>query len=152
MGRSSSPADLTRKIRQAGGAINGAARDGVFKSALLVKASVMSELRTTRLSGVGKRGAKVGVRFNVRGRTNPTVLIGATGPFHLIERDTRAHTITPKRKRRAIVIPGVGPRAYAKHPGTRGKHPWRSGVNKAIPRVGRVMREEQFDSLRRFFG
>lgn len=153
MGRASSPAVLARKLRQAGGAVDGAARDGVFKSALVVKTSVLGELRVRRLSGVGRRGARVGVRFDVRGKTNPTALIRATGPVHLIERDTRPHKIAPRgKKAKVLSIPGVGPRASAKHPGTKGKHPWERGVGRVIHRIPAVLRDEQFDSLRRFFG
>lgn len=157
MGTSRSAGELARKMTQAGRAIDGAAKDGVFKSALLVKTSVMGELGgVTRLRGVGKRGAKIGVRFDVKPGNNPSARVRATGPFHLIESDTKPHKVTPKgkgrNKRRAINIPGIGPRASAKHPGTKGKHPWEKGVRRALPRVPQVMMSEQVASLRRFFG
>lgn len=154
MGTSRTPAELASKFRHAGGAVRGAARDGVGKAALLVKTSVLSQLPTTRLRGVGKRGAKIGVRYDIKGTQNPTALVRATGPFQLIERDTKAHKIEPKKRRsgkRAIVTP-QGPRAWAFHPGTKGKHPWEKGVQLAIPKVRTTMVSEQAKSLRRFFG
>lgn len=151
MGTSSSPGELVRKLSKAGGAIDGAARDGVFKAALLVKTSVLSEMHTTRLRGVGKKGAKIGVRFDVKGTKNPTALIRATGPFHLLERDTKAHDITPKKKKKALSIPGVGPRASAHHPGSRGKHPWEKGIKRVDGKIPQVIMREQAASLRRFF-
>lgn len=86
----------------------------------------------SRLSGVGKRGAKVGARFDQEaGR----FVIQATGPLVLIERNTKAHRIPKQRgaraRKRYAVIPGVGVRAYANHPGTRGKHTWERSVPKA---------------------
>lgn len=152
MGVSRLPAELASKLRHAGGAIDGAARDGVFKAALLVKTSVVAQIGTTRLRGVGRKGAKVGVRFDVKGQQNPTALVRATGPLHLLERSTRPHEIRPKRRGgKAVVISGVGPRAYAHHPGTKGKHPWERGLARALPQVPEVMMREQQQSLRRYF-
>lgn len=153
MGSSRSPAELASKLRNAGGAIDGAAKDGVAKAALMVKTNVVAEMRgVTRLRGVGKRGAKVGVRYDIKGTGNPTALIRMTGPAQLLERDTRPHEIKPRGKKKAINIPGIGPRASAHHPGTKGKHPWARGLARSLPKVGEVMRREQAESLRRFFG
>lgn len=152
MGTSRSPAELAMKLRKAGGAIDGAAKDGVFKASMLVKTSVLAELHgVTRLRGVGKRGAKISVGFRVGGVTNPSSLVRMRGPAHLIEGDTKAHKIEPKGKKRAILTP-AGPRASANHPGTRGKHPWEKGVKRALPNIPKVMMDEQVASLRRFFG
>lgn len=152
MGTSRSPADLARKLANAGSAMDGAARDGVFKAALLVKTSVQQELGgVKRLRGVGKRGANIGVRFDIKGK-NATALVRMTGPAQLLERSTRPHEIRPRRKKRAINIGGVGPRAYAHHPGTKGKHPWAKGLVRAVPKVPDVVMTEQVRSLRRYFG
>lgn len=109
-------------------------------AALAVKASVTAQMAAAgvnggRLRGVGKRGAKIGVRYDI---TDKKALVRATGPFHLIERDTKAHRIprerkTTRAKKRTVNIPGVGLRAYAEHPGTSGKHPWKKGVVAAMP-------------------
>lgn len=158
MGTSRSVSELAGKLTRAGDAIDGAAKDGVSKAALLVKTSVLAQLqaagvRNGRLRGVGAKGARIGVRYDVRGTKNPTALVRATGPFHLIERTTQPHEITPKgKKKQALSIPGIGPRARANHPGSPGRHPWRLGVQAAVPKVPPVMMAEQVRSLRRFFG
>lgn len=108
-------------------------------AALAVKTSVLTQLQVAgvkdgKLRGVGKRGAKVGVSFAVTGRT---ALVRATGPFPLIESDTKAHRIPrqrgPRARQRYVVIPGVGVRSFANHPGTKGKHPWEKGVLASAP-------------------
>lgn len=108
-------------------------------AALVVKTSVLGQLQVAgvkdgRLRGVGRNGAKVGVSYTV---TGTTARVRATGPFPLIESDTKAHRIPRERGKRArkryAVIPGVGVRAFADHPGTKGKHPWKKGVAAAQP-------------------
>lgn len=109
-------------------------------AALAVKTSVLAQMQVAgvtngKLRGVGKKGAKIGVRYDFTGRD--TALVRATGPFHLLERDTKAHRIPKVRGSRArkgvVVIPGVGVRAFAQSRGTKGKHPWEKGVVAAIP-------------------
>jgi hypothetical protein len=113
-------------------------------AALAVKTSVLGQLQVAgvkdgKLRGVGKRGAKVGVSFTVTGHT---AIVKATGPFPLIESDTKAHRIPRERgargRRRYAVIPGVGVRAFANHPGTKGKHPWAKGVAAAQPAAAKA--------------
>jgi hypothetical protein len=109
-------------------------------AALAVKTSVLGQMQIAgvdngRLRGVGKRGAKIGVRYDFGGRT--TALVRATGPFHLLESDTKTHRIPKERgaraRKRVVVIPGVGVRAFAQSRGTKGKHPWAKGVVAAMP-------------------
>jgi hypothetical protein len=74
---------------------------------------------------------------------------------HLIESDTRPHRIPKQRRRgksRVIAIPGVGVRAYAQHPGTKGKHPWRKGTAKALPKVPAVIAGEVRSAMAAKFG
>ena len=115
---------------------------GVRKAALQMTRAIRGEIRVasgadSRLSGVGRRGVRVGARFDVRGKVNPTALIRATGPLQLIERDTKAHDIGPRRKyargsrkkKPAIKFGG----RYApgvRHPGTRGRAPFARGVER----------------------
>lgn len=108
-------------------------------AALAVKTSVTAQMAAAgvqngKLRGVGKKGQKIGVRYDIAGSK---ALVRATGPFHLIERDNKDHR-TPKvrgsrSKRRVVVIPGVGVRAYANVKGSKGKHPWAKGVAAAVP-------------------
>lgn len=110
-------------------------------ASLAVKKSVLVQMQLAgvnggRLRGVGKKGAKVGVRYDQKGKA---ALVRATGPFHLLERPTKGHR-TPKEraansraKRKVVNIPGVGVRAFANVAGTKGKYPWAKGVEAAIP-------------------
>lgn len=126
-------------------------------AALAVKTSVLGQLQVAgvqggRLRGVGKKGAKVGVSSTVAGRN---ALVKATGPLHLLERDTRPHRLGRGTRsatsglplvnasgqdiqRKVVTIPGVGFRAFADHPGTKGKHPWRKGVVAALPAAAKA--------------
>jgi len=108
--------------------------------ALTVKTSVLAQLtaagvKDLKLRGVGKKGARIGVRYDYTGPSS--ALVRATGPFHLIESDTVGHRIPKVRgsraRRRVVVIPGVGVRAFANVKGTKGKHPWAKGVAVALP-------------------
>lgn len=109
-------------------------------AALTVKKSVQAQMQAAgvdngKLRGVGKKGAKIGVRYDFGGQK--TALVRATGPFHLLERTNKAHRIPKVRgaraRKRVVVIPGVGVRAWANHPGSKGKHPWAKGVAAALP-------------------
>jgi hypothetical protein len=139
VGASRSFGELAAKLDKAASkAANG---DRVLQQAALhVKKSVQAELRRVapsgRLSGVGKSGARVGVRYDEL-KNGRTVLVRMTGPAHLIERDTKAHVIRPKRRRKpkpgkrtAIKIGGSYWRTV-QHPGTRGQHPWEKGLKRA---------------------
>lgn len=136
----STPAQFAAKTARMGGELRTLERRAVQIAALAVKTSVTSQMvaagvQNGRLRGVGKKGAKIGVRFDLAG---DKALVRATGPFQLIERDTKAHRIPKVRgarakKKRVVVIPGVGVRAWASHPGTQGKHPWAKGVVAARP-------------------
>lgn len=114
-----------------------------------------------RLSGVGQRGARLNVRYDIKGHgLNAAALIRATGPFHLLERDTKPHEIRPKGRRsgklaalgfrppRAISTP-YGPRQRVQHPGTTGKHPFEKGVNAALPIIRRELADSFAGAIRR---
>lgn len=103
-------------------------------AALSVKRSVEAQMQLAgvhsgKLRGVGTKGGRIGVRYDPLGQHR--VLLRATGPFHLIENKTKAGRRVPRQRARrpgVMVIPGVGVRAWANHPGTSGKHPWAKGV------------------------
>jgi hypothetical protein len=155
VGVSRSPAELRRKLDRLADDYDDLPLALVKDGSLVVKRAV-TRRAPARLSGVGKRGAKIGVRYNVGnyGGT-PQSLIHATGPFHLIERDTKAHRIPKERglraRKRYAVIPGVGVRAYAKHPGTQGQFPWAKGVRESLPIVRRMLESKAAHALRRIF-
>lgn len=126
--------------------IGTARRTAVERGAFEAKKHVAAEIRQAtggdnRLSGVGVKGARVGVRYDIKGTDNPTALVRATGPLHLVENPVKAHEIKPKRRRgktkKAVVTP-AGPRASVQHPGVKSpKRPWSKGVDRAVPHVRR---------------
>lgn len=118
------------------------------------------------LSGVGKNGTKIGVRYTVGSQAAE---VRATGPWQFIEYDTKPHIITSKglrgtRKSRQAAVQARRSlplrrgaettrlningsfRFYVNHPGTKGQHPWRNGVNRAAPQLpaiaARVYRQQ----------
>jgi len=133
-------------------------RKVVGAAALKVKTTVLVEMRriapSLRLTGVSKRGAKIGVRYD-QGHGSSTALVQATGPVQLIESPTRPHRIPKERqrgRRRIVVIPGVGPRASAQHPGTRGQHPWQKGVALSVPQIPKIIQTETHAQMGKYFG
>lgn len=140
------------------GRIDKANRIAVNRSALAitadVRAAILASTGDSRLSGVGRSGAKVGARYDVKGAGNPTALIRATGPLHLIERPTSAHPIRPRARRRrrstrppALVVNGH-PYASVDHPGSRRpSRPWERGTNSGIPKAVRIFADEQWSAL-----
>lgn len=155
-------ADLSASLAATPKAMQRGQRRGVNKAALHVTRSVRREIvlvtGDNRLSGVGRRGAKVGAGYNVRGRVNPTALISARGPLHLIERDTGAHSIEPRRKRargnrkrRAALKFGATYATAVDHPGTRGQRPFGKGVDRVKRDVAKIIEDEVWYFVRREF-
>jgi len=119
---------------------------GVQQAALVVTTGIRQEIRLSsggdmRLSGVGARGVKVGARYDIKGTTNPTAIIRATGPLHLIERKTGPHSIprVGRRRRRRIRVLKFADGTYARsanHPGTPAKKPFEKGYIKTRDQAG----------------
>lgn len=141
MGTSSSWAELDAKLARLARDVSDLPKTQTREATLIVERSV-SALMPSRLRGVGKRGAAINVKSIVEGGGDSAAgRVWVTGPAQLIENDTKAHMIPRQRnrgRRRVVVIPGVGVRASAHHPGTKGKHPWLKGVAAAIPLVERA--------------
>jgi hypothetical protein len=109
-----------------------------------------------RMSRVGRKGARLGVRYDVKGTDNATALVRATGPWQLIEGPTKPHEITSKagrrgRGRRKPISTPYGPRMSAQHPGTRGKHPWQKGKAKAEKEAVDIYAKAQRKAVARAF-
>lgn len=121
-----------------------------------IRQQIVAATGDSRLSGVGRSGARVGARFDVKGSVNPTAIIRATGPLHLVERPTSAHRIEPRRRRRrgrpgAVVVDGH-PYAYVNHPGAHSfRQPWAKGVNAGLPMAVRIFADVQWETLTRAF-
>ena len=136
----------------------------VRASALHVTQAIRDEVRVAtggdmRLSGVGRRGARVGARFDVRGTKNPTAMVKATGPMHLLEHDTRPHEIGPRGRRvgrsgrrlkgaKALRIGGEF-RASAQHPGTHAKRPFERGYIRSRDETGPIFNRAVEDAIRK---
>lgn len=132
---------------------------GVRAASLYVVRGIRAEIMVAtggdnRLSGVGKNGKRVGARYDIKGRVNPTALIKATGPLHLIERDTSAHEIKAKRRRGGNAALKVGDKFYrsVEHPGTRAKRPFGKGVDKTAYRTPEIFNEAVWRETKRAFG
>jgi len=145
-------------------AIDKANRAAVSKSALevtrIIRANISAATHgTNRLSGVGRGGARVGARYDLKGTVNPTALIRATGPVHLLERGRRGgYLIEPRRRgrggrgrRRALYFDGI----YATHarPGpVAGTRPFGRGVDAGIPKAAQTFQDVHAATMRRHFG
>lgn len=124
------------------------------EAALHVTSSVRDVTRADsggdmRLSGVGRRGARVGARYDVKGTRNPVALVRATGPMHLLERGARPHEIRGRRGR--LMRTPYGPRRSVQHPGAPAKHTWSRGVDASVPAVPRIYQAALRKQLQRFF-
>lgn len=164
MGVSRSPAQLVAKLDRWAVEIEGANRAAVSAAALIV----VKEIRTRtavatggdmRLSGVGRKGAKVGVGYDVKGTKNATALIRARGPFHLVERDVRRHDIAPKRVKtgrnrgpKALTIKGRFAASAKNAGGSKGRHPFEHGAKAAQPKAVMAFQREQDKALAKVFG
>lgn len=91
---------LTTSVAQTVPELRTAQSSGVRRAALETKTIINAEIQKVtgdmRLSGVGRRGARVSARYDIRGTTNPTALIRAIGPIQLIERRISPHAILPR--------------------------------------------------------
>ena len=156
MGVSTSPAQLAAKIEALAVALN-RGDDLLVVDAAKVAKGIIKAGAPGRLRGVGKHGATLNVRYTVStSGDSPAALVFATGPWQLIERDTRPHQIPRQRSYATFegvyghaVVPGGseapphgkrGVRTRVGHPGTKGKAPWRKGVERAITPITRVFR------------
>ena len=125
----------------------------VGASALTVKRNVEA-LTPKRLRGVGKKGARIGVKYDIKGFGNPTALVRAYGPFHLYERDVKRHQVGVRAKAGLMTLPGDSQAAYGPFMagGSKGKHSWEKGVAMSIPISRQVFRRALSASLRSSFG
>ena len=141
MGQSRSVAELVGKLADAGRLVDGAATAGLRAGGQIVKTAAQAQLVAAgagsgRMRGVGPRGARVSVGYDVGA---DSVRVRMKGPAHLLERDTRPHSIEPLRGE-ALQFTNGKFRAYvAHHPGTRGKHPWEKALNQSLPLVPKAM-------------
>lgn len=134
-----------------------ARKTAATRAALAVTTEVRQEIRRVVPSGrlkVGRNGARVGARYDMRG---DEAVVKAVGPLHLVERDTKAHEIQPKKKGRGrnakrgggIKLADGNVRGLVRHPGTTGRHPFAKGVDAGRPKAVRVLRSVTTDAVKR---
>lgn len=122
MGRSASVPQLVSKLdvltREV--ASNRSAIQATAAAAKVIMASEAARKGVGRGVGRSPISRKIGVSYDLRGgERNASAVVRYTGPAHLVNNPTKPHVIEPKRGR-GIVIPGVGVRRSARHPGTKG--------------------------------
>lgn len=138
--------DFGKRITKIATAVKAGERETLLKAGLAGKDEHVKRIRRDsgdmRLSGVGRNGARVNARFDVK---SDRVEFKATGPLHFLANPMSPHRIEPKKRgrsrRKALAIPGVGIRAWASHPGTPGKDTW----GKATPDARKAVSEEFHD-------
>lgn len=157
-----SPTQAARKFHRLAVDVKTMDSQIAVRGAQVIKREVEAQLLRVapkRHLNVGKRGAKVGVRYETLPPAKAQVR--ATGPFHLLESDTKKHRVPRTTRGRGrvrkanvkpIFIPGVGVRAWAQHPGTRGRHPWARGVAVGVPLAEKAGHDVLVKTVRGVFG
>jgi hypothetical protein len=138
--------DFPHRMQAAQAELVASSRRGVRAGAVVmtgaVRGSILGSTRGGVLRGVGRSGAKVGARYVVLGN-RPAALVRATGPLHLLERDTKAHQMPKAGGARAKPYrTPYGPRRRVNHPGSKGKHPFEKGIAASIDPARRAMAAE----------
>jgi hypothetical protein len=145
MGTSTSAAQLSRKLEAVARDI-GNTRVPLNATALHVKRLFESSAASAGVLGHRVARGKIGVRYDIRGNGPRAVaLVRYVGPAHLANNPTKPHRIDPRRARgsrrrrgaRALTI-GGNVRAWANHPGTRGKGFFQKAKTAAVATAPRV--------------
>lgn len=134
MGVSHSVAEFTGKVRSAGTNLAAAKTPALNAGAMAAKIEMQKGV-PTYLRGVGKKGAKIGVRYTLYGSTK--AVVRWYGPAHLLNNPNRPHQIRPKKRggKKALLINGQ-PVASAQHPGTKGRHFFQNAKPRARKAAG----------------
>lgn len=160
---SSVGATVARKAMRATTELQRAGPVAMSAASLAFKRTIEAEIRKAapsgRLKGVGRKGARVGVRYDLKNGGNGLLksFFKATGPLHLLERSTKAHRITPRSRGRGrsrsagggLVLPDGGVRRSVQHPGTKGKQPFEKGIEKGKDAALKTLRNAHTDAIKR---
>lgn len=94
---------IAAQLQACGSSVLKNQRKAVDSAAFILKSSIQGELQKAiggdqQMSNVGKRsgGARLDVRYDVKGTTNPTALLRAMGPWGLVEYNVGPHRISPR--------------------------------------------------------
>lgn len=155
MGVSRSPAELVGKLAKFADSQEIVAHEAVVTATKAVAGTITAELAkvthgTGRLSGVGKKGARLGV---ITVLTANQGIVTARGPWQFIEADTKRHNIAPKKRRgkKALTI-GSGLYASAKNTGgSKGKQPFAKGTIAGEPLAIAAFHAAEDTALREVF-
>jgi hypothetical protein len=159
-------AEMVNKLRSTGSTITSSQTLALRAMSEQAKRAIEMDARRVasdmNLSGVGTKGAPLRIRVTIG---NSKAQIKAAGPWQLIEFPTKAHVIASKRytgRRRgrgervaagqrrlrleyrglgqagAAIRTPFGPRAYVRHPGTRGQNVWSGAVTRVLPQLPRT--------------
>ena len=103
------------------------------------------------VNGGGSLGRKWNVRYRVVGYQNVVGTLAYTGPVHLMNNDTAAHEIAPRRKK-ALAFPDGGVRlGPVQHPGTRGKKFFERAEPIIVRQSEQIIKQEVRSHLARTF-
>lgn len=165
---------MARKMERTQQELLRARRTAIVKGATELKQGVERRLPASkRLRGVGKKGARIGVRYDIQGETS--AVVKAIGPLHLLERDTKAHVIRPKKftgtrgtgkraQKGAALMAAFGLnandggairladgqlRGVVQHPGTKGQHPFEKGIDASRDKALKAMANPISDAVKR---
>jgi hypothetical protein len=134
MGKSSSPDQLAKKLMATADAL-GSNKAAIERTAFVTKTVFQTALRNEGVTGTTPVSRRVKARYDVKGTQNASAIVRYTGPAHILNNPTRSHGIVSRksggsRRSRSRRESGVGtrgailvngqPKAYARHPGTRG--------------------------------
>lgn len=149
------PADIAARVKKIDAAIKNGEREMLTAGAVAAKRAQLEVMQRDaggdlRLSHVGKRGARIGARFDL---VAGEAFVKATGPVPLLANPTKPHTIprAGRRRPKGLLIPGVGVRASVNHPGTKGKDTWNRGRESAQPKIRAAIGEKSDAIVRRAF-
>lgn len=170
------------RVAKIGFEVQKANKTSVTRAAFVAKDMIQHEIKRVapsgRLRNVGSSpGAKIGVRYDVKGTKNPTALVRAIGPLHLLENPISPHVIIPKKVGRGAKGRGsrrenkqalydalfggtyagqkpmrtpYGPRFRVEHPGVQNQpRPWAKGVQRARPMVKREVDRTYVNAFKR---
>lgn len=166
MGVSRTPAELAAKLGLAAQAI-GDNHLALERTAQATKKIFLASLRQSGVKGTTPISKKVKARYDILGARQATALVRYTGPAHLLNNPTKAHSIVSRKNRRsrkwrgsrdsgvglkgAVLVNGQ-PYAHADHPGTKGKHFFERAVPVASRVAPKVYERTGFtEPLRRIF-
>lgn len=145
----------------AGRSIEGATFEGVYAAVKFGKAVLQAGLPARRMSGVGRRGARVGAYYTPpASKSNPQGIVAYRGPVHLLNNPISPHMIAPRgrsRRRRggaqALAFPDGGVRfGPVRHPGTAGKNFAEPSLKTAAAAARGIIHRTEMAALRGVFG